>query len=95
MRFEWDDAKSRLNESKHQVDFETATLVFDDPLHVSLLDRGERGEERWKTIGLVNGSVLLFVAHSTWEEGDEQVVRIISARGATPMERKRYEEGHA
>src|SRR6202047_5674681 len=31
MRFEWDEQKNRQNLHKHDVRFETAVLVFDDP----------------------------------------------------------------
>ena len=68
--------------------------MFDDPLHVSRQDRVEQGEPRWQTIGMVGGVVLLLVAH-TWYEGDndEEHIRIISARWATKLERKVYEQG--
>jgi hypothetical protein len=95
MRFSWDVGKSRLNEAKHGVDFETATLVFDDPFHISLMDRVEHGEERWQTVGMANDVMMLLVAHTLWDENGDEVVRVISARKATPGERKRYEEGHA
>jgi hypothetical protein len=32
MRFEWDEEKNRRNLLKHHVRFETAVLVFSDPL---------------------------------------------------------------
>jgi uncharacterized DUF497 family protein len=51
MRFEWDPNKSRANRRKHGVSFETASLVFDDPNHLSVQDRFEEGEERWQTLG--------------------------------------------
>lgn len=37
----------------------------------------------------------VFVAHTIEEEGDYEVVRIISARRATPRERTRYEQSRA
>lgn len=39
MRFEWDSEKARVNLAKHDVSFELATRVWDDPLHVVLPDR--------------------------------------------------------
>lgn len=69
-------------------------MVFDDPFHISRLERVEKGEERWQTIGMAGGVLVLLVAH-TWEEattGDLQI-RIISARRATKLEREIYEEG--
>ncbi|CAG0945287.1 BrnT family toxin [Geobacter sp.] len=94
MRLVWDDTKNRTNRAKHHVSFETASLVFADPFHVSVLDRVENCEERWQTLGMVGGIVVLLVAHTFAEQGGEEVVRIISARKATRKERQRYEEGH-
>jgi uncharacterized DUF497 family protein len=92
MRFVWDERKNRENRKKHGVSFETAQLVFDDPLHLSRRDREQNGEERWLTIGAVEGVVILIVARTNREEGDEEVIRIISARRATRRERRAYEE---
>ena len=99
--FTWDEAKSRSNRKKHGVSFETAARVFDDPLHLSVQDRIEGGEERWQTLGQVGGVTVLLVAHTVAQEepGDGtseeavEVIRIISARKADRKERKRYEEG--
>jgi uncharacterized protein len=94
VRWIWDSDKAASNRSKHGLSFETALLVFDDPLHASKPDPHPDGN-RWRTIGLV-GSVLLLVIH-TWPEddfeSDDAVGRIISARKATASERKVYEEG--
>jgi hypothetical protein len=93
MRFIWEERKSRRNLAKHKVSFETAMLVFDDPRAISRLDRIEHGEERWQTLGLAGGIVVLLVAHTYYDEDGEEVIRIISARKATPHERKMYEQG--
>ena len=93
MRLEWDEKKSRLNLAKHKVSFEIAALVFEDPHSISRFDRVKDGEERWQTLGVVLGVVVLLVAHADYEENGEEVIRIISARKATPHERKIYEEG--
>jgi hypothetical protein len=93
MRFIWEERKSRRNLAKHKVSFETAMLVFDDPRAISRLDRIEHGEERWQTLGLAGGIVVLLVAHTYHDEDGEEVIRIISARKATPHERKMYEQG--
>lgn len=91
--FSWDDAKNAKNQRKHGVGFEVATLVFDDPLHVSRLERIENGEPRWQTLGMADGVVLLLVAH-TWHEAESgaEHIHIISARRATLLERKIYEQ---
>jgi len=48
------------------------------------------GEERWQTLGAIGGEVVVLVAHTHVEEDGEEVIRIISARKATPLERKAY-----
>jgi len=93
MRFVWDEKKSRRNRAKHKVSFETAARVFDDPRAISRSERIEGGEERWQTLGLVGGIVVLLVAHLSYEEEGDEVIRVISARKATPRERRMYEEG--
>jgi hypothetical protein len=92
--FSWDEQKNQTNLKKHGVSFEAASLVFDDPLHISRLERIEGGEQRWQTIGRAGGLLLLLVAH-TWEEAvtGELHIRIISARRANKLERTIYEEG--
>ena len=96
LRFEWDEAKNLSNRRKHGVSFEEATAVFRDPLCVSAQDRINGGELRWQTLGLVEGVLLLAVAHTVREEREDdtlvEVIRIISARPATRKERRRYEE---
>ena len=92
MQFTWDEAKNRLNRAKHRVSFETAIRVFDDPHAISRPERVEEDEERWQTLGSVGGIVILLVAHTYFEAGGEEWIRIISARKATPQERKVYEE---
>jgi uncharacterized DUF497 family protein len=93
LRCEWDEQKNRTNRAKHGVSFETAQLVFEDPQALSIRDRHDNGEERWQTIGLAGGLVILLVAH-TWRDDEtcEEVVRIISARKATSIERRMYEQ---
>ena len=55
VEFTRDDKKNQANQRKHGISFETAILVFDDPLSVSVQDREVDGEARWQAIGMVNG----------------------------------------
>ena len=90
----WDEDKNRANRKKHGLSFETAELVFDDPLAASRLDPSPF-EERWHTIGAI-GSVVVIVIHTSLEtdpETGEEAGRIISARKATSHERQAYEDG--
>jgi uncharacterized DUF497 family protein len=84
--------KTAATNSNTRLSFETATLVFDDPKAMSLVDRVIEGEERWQTLGLIRGAVVLLIAHAVSEESGEETVRIISARKATPRERRAYEQ---
>jgi uncharacterized DUF497 family protein len=98
IRFEWDEAKNLANRRKHGVSFKQASLVFRDPQRVLVAERVVDGEQRWQTIGVVRkatgGILLLLVAHTVREEFAPgvfiEVVRIISARKATPVERRSY-----
>ena len=91
MEFNWDDDKAARNLRKHGVAFEVAEKVWDDPAHLILFDRYEKGEERWHAIGLVRGVMILTVVHAYPGGDDGGPIRIIGARSATPSERKRYE----
>ncbi len=93
-QFEWDTDKATSNWAKHRIDFETAVRAFADPFLLTEHDRIEHGERRWRSVGMVNGHLILFIAHTVREEEDDsiEVIRIISARKADPKERKRYEQ---
>lgn len=91
--FEWDDLKASLNRRKHGVSFEIAVRAFADPFALVVQDRIEDGEHRWQTLGLVEGYLVILVAHTVWDEVDgSEVIRLISARRADAKERKRYEQ---
>jgi len=89
MRFEWDEDQNRSNFAKHKVSFETAISVFDDQRALSIPDRIVDGEERWQTLGMT-ADIVLIVAHTWRDEDDGEVIRVISARKATPRERRAY-----
>jgi len=86
---EWDPVKAETNLKKHQVSFEEASTVFNDPLFITFLDvEHSVDEERYITVGLSKANRLLLIAH-TERKG---VTRIISARKATKNEQRFYEE---
>lgn len=87
MDFEWDSSKERANLRKHGIAFRTAARVFLDPYMIEFDDLHASGELRFNAIGLVDGR-MLFVAYTM--RGD--TVRIISARGAEPHEKRKYHE---
>jgi uncharacterized protein len=88
--FEWDEAKASENLSKHSVSFAEASTVFADPLSRTIPDPLHSGkEDRFVILGESASGHTLVVVHTHRGEN----VRIISARRATPRERKYYERG--
>ena len=88
--FEWDRHKAEANLRKQGVSFEEAQTVFTDPLSITLPDPDHsEDEERFIDIGMSDNRRVLVVVYT--ERG--QRIRLISARKATPVERKQYEEG--
>lgn len=93
--FEWDEAKALTNLRKHGISFEFASTIFNDPALLTIADveHGEN-EERWFSIGTAGNKALISAAY-LWEEISAEVVRIrlISARKATNIEIRYYQEG--
>ncbi|MDE7018884.1 MAG: BrnT family toxin [Lachnospiraceae bacterium] len=89
INFEWDENKNQINKTKHGVGFEEAAtvfydddaIVFDDPEH-------SMEEERFLILGISKHENLCIVSHCY--RGDDNIIRIISARKATKGETKTY-----
>jgi uncharacterized DUF497 family protein len=91
MEFEWDPDKAQSNLGKHQVSFEEAARVFLDPNRIETFDGREAyGEDRWKTVGLVEPALLAVVYTVRGEDGE--IIRLISARKADSYEQAQYRE---
>ncbi len=93
--FEWDAYKARTNLDKHGVSFNEGTTVFADPHVLTFLDDTHSVEDsRFITIGTSRNQRILLVVHNERSElPDRIVIRLISCRKATPLERRKYEEG--
>lgn len=90
MTFEWDPLKAESNLKKHGVSFDEAASVLFDPLAVSGNDPDHSIHEfRFVTFGFSSKGRLLSVVHTV--HGNS--IRVISARLATKVERRLYEEG--
>ena len=87
MQYEWDEEKNRINKAKHCISFQPAVRIFDDPIFRVISTKVVDSEERWKSIGIVDGVMLVLVAH-TWTNDD--VIRVISARKASRQEQRDY-----
>ena len=92
IEFTWDTVKAQTNVSKHDVPFQFATQVFFDANVVIELERHVDGEERWQATGRVGDQLMLLVVHTSWDEDEVEIIRIISARRAEKHEQKIYEE---
>ena len=87
--FEWDTEKAAANLKKHDVTFDEASTVFGDPLAILIPDPDHSVvEQRYLLLGMSNRHRLLVVAHAERPPR----TRLISARRATPKERRTYEE---
>ena len=85
--FEWDSHKAEVNARKHGISFEVACEAFFDPF-VRVMEAGTDTEARDAAIGMSENGRILFVVHI---EQSEDAFRLISARMATPAERRFYE----
>ncbi len=89
MEFEWDLEKAAANLKKHGVAFDEAVEAFSDPNAVEILDDANLDIEiRYRLIAH-SSTRLLFVAYTY---RTDQIIRIISARKATSIERKLYQD---
>ena len=93
IRFEWDPAKAAANLRKHGVSFaEAETAFYDD--YAKVLpdpDHSTDDEDRFLLLGLSSALRVLVVIHCLREAGS--VIRLISARRATRVERAQYGRG--
>ena len=85
VEFEWDSKKAASNRRKHGVRFADAVAVFSDDHAVTIQDEHPE-EERFVTVGQDASGRLLVVVYAWRGES----IRVISARKATPRERRAY-----
>lgn len=91
LRFEWDTRKATANLNKHGISFEEAKSAFYDEQAKLINDPDHSAdEERFILLGLSFSLRLVVVCHCYRSAGD--VIRIISARKATPYETKSYKQ---
>ena len=87
MKFEWDDEKRQQNTSKHGVDLIHTALIFEEPTLTKIDDRLDYGEERFISIGLVNGTAFV-VVHT--QRGEN--IRLISAWKGGRKDYEKYQK---
>ena len=89
LKFEWDRKKAAANARKHGVTFAEAVTCFDDPRACYLRNEASSYEDRLILIALSSKQRLLFVVHA---EVGRDAIRIVSARKASPAQRRIYDE---
>jgi len=89
MKATWDPQKAETNLKKHKIRFSDAETVLFDPMALTIEDQDVEGERRFVSVGS-DAFGRVFVVVYTYQE---DAIRLISARRATPTERKCYEEG--
>jgi uncharacterized DUF497 family protein len=88
VRFEWDEAKEKINARKHGVSFIEARRLFESGEYLEIYDADHSEvEDRFIAIGPIARGVLVVV----YTESDEDVVRVLGARFATRRERGLYQ----
>jgi uncharacterized DUF497 family protein len=90
MRFEWDETKDALNQRQHGVEFSLAAQAVLDPNRLEWFDLDHSDQEdRWTIIGMA-GSVAVILRVTISEREDGEIIRLISARKASPAQRRLY-----
>lgn len=85
MKFEWDESKRESNVSKHGLDFQWAYRVFENDTFTFEDNRIAYNEQRFVTLGMLDGDVVVVVHTETSDE-----IRVISLRKAVKNEQKLY-----
>ena len=86
MNFEYDKVKSITNKSKHNIDFEEAQKLWEDPYSFEIPSSQSEDEERFLVLGRINAKN--YTAIITYRNTN---IRIISVRRSREKETKLYE----
>ncbi len=87
MRITWDPYKAEINFKKHKIRFSDAEIVLYDPFAMTLEEHVVATEQRFVTVGFDAVGRIIAVVYSYHND----TIRLISARKATPTERRQYE----
>lgn len=87
MKLDWDENKNEINISKHGIDFNDLTEVYNNPMIVIKDERMDYGEDRFIGIAKMKSIEIVLV----WTLRNN-TIRIISARQANKKERKLYND---
>lgn len=87
--YEWDETKRGGNLAKHAVDFASARDFDWTTAFVTIDNRRDYGEIRYRGVGLIGPTL-----HMMAFPNRGLAVRIISLRKANKLEVRRYEKGN-
>ena len=90
LRWVWDPAQAKANESAHGVAVAEAATVLDDDRAVTREDPDSIGEQRFVTLGMSGSGRCLVVVYG-WR--GPATVRLISAWRANARQRRLYAQG--
>lgn len=91
MRFDLDPQKNQVNKSKHNISFEEACTIFNDPDILSIVDEEHsQNEDRWISISVSSRLRSIVAIHLFLTNEQPNAIRIISARKATKREISQY-----
>lgn len=88
-RFEWDSNKNESNIKKHGLSFEQVLPAFDDPFFLERYDKehSTKNESRYFGLGCIRGVIIVATSYI-----ENNRIRLISARLASPKEMEVYNE---
>jgi uncharacterized DUF497 family protein len=86
MNFEYDETKSSINKSKHNINFEEAQRLWEDPYSFEIPSLQSKSENRFLVFGQIDSKN--YTAIITYRDTR---VRIISVRRSREKETKLYE----
>lgn len=82
--------KEYQKQKKHGISFEEAQTVFEDEYTILFDDPDHSEEDRFLIIGMTDRKGVCIVSHCY--RGEDEKIRIISARKATKTEQNIYNE---
>jgi len=86
MIFEYNEKKSSINKLKHNINFQEAQKLWDDPYSFEMPSKQSEDEERFLVLGQINSKH--YTAIITYRETN---IRIISVRRSREKEIQLYE----
>ena len=86
MNFEYDETKSSINKSKHNIDFKEAQKLWEDPYSFEIPSQQSDDEERFLVLGQIDSKNYTVII--TYRDTN---TRIISVRRSRKKETELYE----